>query len=168
MYGFFLFVWDKRGVNFIKINRDQKSLLINMMTGVNMVFPWSWSVFFACIFVESGLTAIFCELIHVYSVFETANYLSQDFLRKLRLLDSGEIVKTLVARTFWENSEMWEKTQKCEKNSKTEVSLRKFYFGGTVGWEKLKFSEKSQIWENLSVGGPQARRYRRDASLDVH
>ena len=128
------------------------------MTSVNMVFSWSWSVFFACNFVESRLSAIFCELIHVYSVFETAIYLSQDFLRKLRRLDSGEIVKTLVARTFWENSEMWEKSQKCEKNSKTEVSLRKFYIGGTVRWEKLKFSEKSQIWENLSVGGPQARR----------
>ena len=36
------------------------------------------------------------------------------------------------------------------------LSLRKHLFGGTVWWEKLKFSEKSQIWENLSVGGPEA------------
>ena len=74
---------------------------------------------------ESRLTAILCELIHEYTIFETAIDLSQDFLRKLRLLDSGEVEKPLVARTF-------EKSQKCErklrdlrKNSETEVSLRK-------------------------------------------
>lgn len=45
-----------------------------------------------------------------------------------------------------------------KKNLKTSLSLRKkSIFGGTVGWEKLKSSEKSQIWENFSVVGPEAR-----------
>lgn len=44
-----------------------------------------------------------------------------------------------------------------KKNLKTSLSLRKSIYGGTVGWEKLKSSEKTQIWENFSVVGPEAR-----------
>ena len=42
-----------------------------------------------------------------------------------------------------------------KKKLKMSLSLRKHLFGGTLWWEKLKFSEKSQIWEYLSVGGPE-------------
>ena len=54
----------------------------------------------------------------------------------------------LVARTFEKISDL---------RTNTEFEFEKKLFGGTLWWEKLKFSEKSQIWENLSVGGPEAR-----------
>ena len=75
---------------------------------------------------------------------------SHHFLKNFRFYSSGEAEKMLVARTF-------EKNLRFEKKLQMSLSLRKHSFGGTVWWEKLKFSEKSQIWENLSVGGPEAR-----------
>lgn len=62
-----------------------------------------------------------------------------------------------VGKKHWWHARWRNLRFKKKKNLKTSLSLRKSIFGGTVGWEKLKFSEKSQIWENFSVVGPEAR-----------
>lgn len=49
----------------------------------------------------------------------------------------------------WEKSQIWEKL-------KDKSEFVKNLFDGTVWLEKLKFPEKSQIWENHSVGDSDA------------
>ena len=67
---------------------------------------------------------------------------------------SGFIPQVRLKKCWWHAR--LRKISDLRKNLQMSLSLRKHSFGGTVWWEKLKFSEKSQIWENLSVGGPEA------------
>ena len=71
----------------------------------------------------------------------------------------SEKSQLLYLRWGWKNvggTHIWEKSQIWEKTRGWVWVWEKIYLVAHFGEEKLKFSEKSQIWENLSVGGPEA------------
>lgn len=79
----------------------------------------------------------------------------------IRYYSSSETEKMLEAHLFEKHISDW------RNNSKMSLSLRKELYGGTLSWDKLKFSEKYQIWGNLRAGGPEAWCFRRGRQLQV-
>lgn len=84
---------------------------------------------------------------------------SLEFLYEVTIYHSQDFLKARFFLLLWCRHTRLRKSQILEnkkKPSKTTPSLRVTLFNDTVWCEKLKFSEKSHIWENLSVGGQES------------
>ena len=110
-------------------------------------------------FNRSKIKKIIVILWYKYSEISTwvCSWKNSRFSEKSQLFNSAESEKKLVANVFEKNLRFECKSQIWEKTQKLVWVWDCYWFGGTESWEKLSFSEKSQIWVNLSVGGPRPR-----------